>query len=185
MNSRRKKLTEFYYKNKISNIEILIDNVWDPHNVAAVSRTADGLGISTIHLYYSYNTCPALVREGHKSSAGVVRWMHYNPIEDLQNFVQARKAQGYTFLASQKVSGAKDLTRYEFPPKVILMLGSESRGLSPELQTVSDLNLYIPMVGMAESYNISVAAALMMYEIFKQRKADLDLETLESLRGKR
>jgi tRNA (guanosine-2'-O-)-methyltransferase len=185
MNARRQKLTQFYYQNKIAGVELLIDNVWDPHNVAAVSRTADGLGISLIHLYYTYNSCPSLVRKGHKSSAGAARWMRYQPIEDLDEFVRLKKANGTIFLASQKVEGAKDLTLYKFPPKVILMLGSESKGISPELMAIADHDLFIPMVGMAESYNISVAAALCMYEIFKQRKTELDLETLDKLRGER
>ena len=58
MNERRQKLIEAYNSNKIEGVEFLLDNVHDPHNVAAVSRSADALGVRTIHLYYTYNECP-------------------------------------------------------------------------------------------------------------------------------
>ena len=65
-------------------IELLIDNVWDPHNVSAVARTADGLGLSQINLYYTYNEFPDLQRLGKKTSASANLWMRFERIEDLQ-----------------------------------------------------------------------------------------------------
>ena len=65
------------------------------------------------------------------------------------------------------------------------MMGSEQYGLSPELRQITDEFVFIPMVGMVESYNISVAASLLMFQIFQQRKAELDFEIIDSLRGER
>jgi tRNA (guanosine-2'-O-)-methyltransferase len=185
MLERRQKLIEAYYKNKLSGVEILIDNVCDPHNVAAVSRTADGLGIPLIHLYYTYNECPTLGRQGHSSSASATLWMKYNKIEDLQEFSRAKKQEGFRFLAAQKTKGASALHEIEFPEKTVILLGSEKKGLSPELQEICDQSIVIPMVGMVESYNISVAAALIMYQVFLQKHEEVEVFGLEELRGKR
>ena len=185
MNSRRQKLIEAYRRNKIDGLELLLDNVHDPHNVAAVSRTADALGVRTIHLYYTYNTCPSMQTEGHKASASANRWIEYNEVLDLASFMSERRDQGYTIFGAAKQKDAVDASSMNFPRKTLILLGSEQYGLSSELRDIVDQFIFIPMVGMVESFNISVAASLLMYQIFQQRKAELDFEIIDSLRGER
>ena len=177
MTPRRKQLMEAYHQNKIPNVELLIDNVFDPHNVAAISRSADGFGIKTIHLYYTYNTFPKLQRVGKKSSGSATQWIHFNKIENLAEFVEGKKHEGYCFWGSGLQKPAHSLTQVRFPEKCIIVLGAESLGLSPEIQKICDERLYIPMVGVVESYNISVAAAVIMYEIYKQKGQHLKLSS--------
>jgi len=185
MTERRQQLIEAYYKNKLGGVEILIDNVCDPHNVAAVSRTADGLGIPLIHLYYTYNEYPTLKRLGHKSSASATQWMKYNRVDSLEEFVREKKGEGFRFLAAQRSSDSHLLHQYQFPEKSIILLGSEKKGLSPELNEICDESIVIPMVGMVESYNISVAASMILYQLFLQRQEEVEIFGLEHLRGER
>lgn len=185
MTERRKKLVEAYYQNKLKGVEILIDNVCDPHNVAAVSRTADGLGISLIHLYYTYNDFPTLKRLGHKSSASATQWMKYQRVDSLEEFSASKKNEGYRFLAAQRGDESKLLHQFKFPEKSLILLGSEKKGLSPELQEICDESIVIPMVGMVESYNISVAASMILYQLFLQKQNEVEVFGLEHLRGER
>lgn len=173
MAERRKKLIEGYYKNKIKDVEVLVDNVWDPHNVAALSRTADGLGISKIDLYYTYNKFPDFESVGKKSSASANKWTKFERISDFDLFVSAKKKEGFVFVGTDCGGKAEDLRVFSFPEKCILVLGSESKGLSAEVRAICDRFVSIPMVGMVESYNVSVAAGIIMYEIFRQKGAGL------------
>ncbi|MBF0278305.1 MAG: RNA methyltransferase [SAR324 cluster bacterium] len=179
MNERRKNRIEAYYQNKIPNIEILIDNVWDPHNVAAVARTADGLGISVLDLYYTYNEFPKLHKVGKKTSASANQWIRFEKIENLSKFVEQKRSAGFQFLGTGMGGNAKQLNLFQFPEKCVIIMGSESTGMSPELKEICDELIYIPMVGMVTSYNISVAAALIMYEIFSQKGNALQMKPEE------
>lgn len=175
MNERRQRRIEQYYQNKLHTFELMIDNVWDPHNVAAVSRSADGLGIETIHLYYTYNEFPKLNKVGKKTSSSATKWIKFNKVLELEAFVSAKKSEGYRFLGTDLSDESICLSELVFPEKCVVILGSESKGMSAELRQVCDDFFFIPMVGMVESYNISVAAAITMYEAFRQQGHRLSL----------
>ncbi len=177
MSAQRQAKVANYRANKINGVEILIDNVYDPHNVAAVARSADGLGIAVINLYYTYNFAPNMQETGKKSSSSANKWICFNKINDLSAFIQEKKKQGYVFIGMDNRKGAEKLFRFIFPEKCIIILGSEHQGISSELQAACDQFVFIPMVGMVDSYNISVAAAIIMYEIFCQRGAALQLRS--------
>ena len=176
MAERRKKLVEGYYKNKLEGVELLVDNVWDPHNVAALSRTADGFGILKINLYYTYNQFPDLLKVGKKSSSSANKWIKFEKVENLKRWVSAKKKEGFVFIGANFSKGSKNLTGFKFPKKCIIIFGSESEGLSKEIRKICDSSVYIPMVGMVESYNISVAAGIVMYELFKQKGKSLKIK---------
>tara|TARA_Y100000589_G_scaffold238939_1_gene226364 strand:- start:963 stop:1526 length:564 start_codon:yes stop_codon:yes gene_type:complete len=185
MNERRQKLIKTYNSNKIEGVELLLDNVHDPHNVAAVSRSADALGIRIIHLYYTYNECPDMKSKGHKASASANQWIQYQKVDNLNEFIGLKKSQKFKVYGAAKQEGARDASALIFPKRTLLLMGSEQYGLSRELRDVVDEFVFIPMVGMVESYNISVAASILMYQIFQQRKSELDLSAIDSLRGTR
>ncbi len=183
MNEARQQRIEAYYENKIPHVEFMMDNVWDPHNVAAVSRTADGLGIRCIHLYYTYNEFPPVNRVGKKTSSSANQWIEFNKVKDLSSFVEVKKAEGYRFIGAGIGKTACQLTEYQFPEKCIVIMGSESTGMSSEIQEICDDLVYIPMVGMVTSFNISVAAAIMMYEIYKQKGASLRVKSIDEFQN--
>lgn len=183
MNERRKKRIAQYYQNKIPHVELLINNVWDPHNVSAVARTADGLGIAKINLYYTYNEFPPLHRVGKKTSASANQWIQFEKIQDLSHFVTQKKSQNFQFLGTDMGNFAQQLNRFVFPEKCVIVMGAESTGMSPEIQEICEEFIYIPMVGMVTSYNISVAAAIILYEIFRQKGGTLQLKPQEDFQN--
>ncbi|MCU0642095.1 MAG: RNA methyltransferase [archaeon] len=178
MAEERRKKVEEYYKNKLEDVELLIDNVWDPHNVAALSRTADGFGIGKINLHYTYNKFPDLETHGKKSSSSATKWVRFSKVDNLNDFVLKKKKEGFVFIGADLNKNALRLDEFVFPKKVILVFGSESNGLSAEVRAICDKFVLIPMVGMVESYNISVAAGIFMYELFKQRGRELKLREI-------
>ena len=175
ISDKRKKLIDAYYANKIKDVEVLIDNVWDPHNVAALARSADGLGIEKIHLYYTYNAFPNLKKVGKKSSSSANKWIRFERIEDIKGFLTQRKKEGWSIIGAAAGKEAKRLDRFVFPEKCLLVFGAEHGGISPEIASECDAFVVIPMVGMVESFNISVAAAIIMYEVFRQKGSNLRL----------
>lgn len=183
MAERRAKLVEEYYKNSILNAEILIDNVWDPHNVAALSRTADGLGIRKINLYYTHNKFPDFEKLGKKSSSSANKWVKFERIDDLKKFISEKKSAGFQFIGAELSENAEKLTEFVFPDKTIIVLGSERDGMSSEIKEICDKFVSIPMTGMVESYNISVAAGIIMYELFRQKGKNLSSGKKELLSG--
>ena len=175
ISEKRKKLIEDYYKNKIEGIELLIDNVWDPHNVAAVPRTADGLGIEKINLYYTYNKFPNMKKVGKKSSSSANKWIKFDRVEDIVKFAEVKKKDGWKIIGADSNKGSTRLDEFKFPDKCVIVFGGEKEGLSEEIKKICDEMIFIPMTGMVESYNISVAAAIMMYEVFRQKGKGLKL----------
>jgi tRNA (guanosine-2'-O-)-methyltransferase len=173
-NERRKEMIGQYHNNKIQECEILLDNVWDPHNVAAILRSADGFGIEKVNLYYTYNKfpnlkVPDLKKKGKKSSSSANKWIKIENIKDLNIFIKEKKKQGFRIIGSDFNKDAKNLLDFKFPDKFIIVLGSESDGLSEEIRDFCDELVFIPMVGMIKSYNVSVSCAVLLYEIFKQK----------------
>lgn len=180
MNPRRQQLVEAYYSNKMSGIEIVVDNFANPHDIAAIARSADGFGVSTIHLHYTYLPYPDMSRLGKKSSASANKWMRY---ENVDNFVDLRSLKkGYSIVGLMQNETASPLHQYSFSDKTILVVPSPEQGLSPEIECDDYISL---PASKPANYSTSNAVAVLLYEIFTQHGRHL--APLSSLveRGKR
>lgn len=205
---RRQKLIDHYYQNKILDFEILLDNIWDPHNVSAITRSCDGFGVKVLNLYYTYNKSFNYKKIGKASSSSSNKWVLYNSIhttaekilqkeveklaevkktavKKLNIWAEKKKKEGFKIVGTSLQKTSKVLNKFNFPAKTVLVIGNEKRGLSPEIEAICDDFVYIPMVGMVESYNVSVAVAVILYEVFKQKGEGLVLRTDNNLLGKR
>ena len=147
-------------------LTIVLENVHDRHNVSAVLRTCDAVGVGTVHLVYTTETFPSA---GHSSSAGVAKWMEFIHHRSVADATRALREDGFTIIATSLGTPAEDLYRLDLTGRVALVFGNENRGVSEELLESSDLQMRIPMVGFVESLNISVACAVAMYEAMRQR----------------
>lgn len=180
MNPRRQQLVETYYKNKIQDIEILVDNFANPHDIAAIARSADGLGIKKIYLYYTYAEYPCMLSQGKKSSASANKWIVYERVENLEAFFGEK--QDWTFIGLVQQSSAQFICDYTFTEKTVLVIPSPEQGLSRELACEHFIS---PPFLQEASYSTSTAVAMSLYEIFTQHGKHL--QPLSSLvpRGKR
>ncbi len=145
---------------------LYLDNVRDPGNVGTIIRTADALGFDGVLLsegcadLYS----PKVVRStmGSIFSVETVCDCNTSLLLDMKN-------RGYTILASALSENCVDLYRANWDKKLIFVLGNEANGISDEVLSVSDQAVKVPMYGSAESFNVSIAAALLMGEAARRK----------------
>ncbi|GAB6161720.1 RNA methyltransferase [Desulfothermus naphthae] len=147
-------------------LTLIIDNIHDPHNVSAILRSCDAFGVHKIHLYYTTEQFPEL---GKKSSASARKWVEREKHTDAKNMIESLIREGFRIIRTGFSEKAKSILEYDLTQPVAIILGNEHRGLSPELIELVDDELYIPMQGMVESLNVSVAAAIILYESWRQR----------------
>ena len=166
--ARRKKRILEVLGRRQRDIVLIINNIHDPHNVSAILRSCDAFGIQEVHFLYTSEPFPAL---GKKSSASAKKWVDVFRHTSAADMVEKLKARGFTILCTGFGAGARSLTRVDFISPAAVVLGNEHRGVDEELIRLSDGEIYIPMQGMVQSFNVSVAAALILYEAWRQREA--------------
>jgi tRNA (guanosine-2'-O-)-methyltransferase len=151
------------------NLIVVLENVFDPHNISAVMRTCDAVGVQDI---YVLNTrIPRHKKWGAKSSSSAAQWLTVHQYADAEQcFGDLRKKVDRVFstcLTSDSVS-LYDMT---LTGRIALVFGNEHSGVSDEIRSFSDGNFIIPQVGIIQSLNISVACAVTLYEAYRQKSA--------------
>ncbi len=148
-------------------LTIVLENVHDPHNVSAVLRSCDAVGVLDVHLvYHSGQSFPEL---GEKSSASARKWVLTHKHDDIESCYAILKSQGKTILTTAMGNQARSLYNVDFTSPTAIVFGNEHTGVSSEAIDRSDGNVLIPQVGMIQSLNISVACAVTLYEAYRQR----------------
>jgi tRNA (guanosine-2'-O-)-methyltransferase len=150
-------------------LTIVLENIHDPHNASAILRTADSVGIDRIYLVYNTNVFPKI---GRKSSSSAVKWIEKIKFDNAAEcFVELRN-EGFTIYTTYMDEEKDTLSLYDMDltGKTALVFGNEKDGVSDEARELSDGNLLIPMTGMVQSLNVSVSAAVCLYEAFRQRE---------------
>ena len=166
MTERRRAKIEKVLSQRQKGLTLVMDNVWDPHNVSAIYRSCDAFGVPEVHLYYSQCAFPQLSR---KTSASAFKWVNTIRHSSKEELVECLHDQGMQILATSCSPAAKPLTAYDFTKPTAIIMGNEHSGVSPELVPMVDGEVYIPMYGMVQSFNVSVASALMLSEASRQR----------------
>ena len=166
MTERRRAKIEKVLSQRQKGLTLVMDNVWDPHNVSAIYRSCDAFGVPEVHLYYSQCAFPQLSR---KTSASAFKWVNTIRHSSKEELVEYLHGQGMQILATSCSPAAKPLTAYDFTKPTAIIMGNEHSGVSPELVPMVDGEVYIPMYGMVQSFNVSVASALMLSEASRQR----------------
>ena len=146
---------------------MVMDNIWDPHNVSAVLRSCDAFGVSDVHLYYTTSQWPDL---GKKSSASAKKWVRRTRHIDPKAMVGMLQKGGGQVLRTGFSETARPVMDFDFTRPTAIILSNEHRGTSPELAELVPDEIYIPMHGMVQSFNVSVAAAIILYEASTQRQ---------------
>ncbi len=151
--------------NRQPDLTVFMDEVHKPHNLAAIVRTADAVGIGHVHAVF-----PEDVKfRGHHTSSGSKRWVTTHKHADLQSGIAQMKTQGMQVLAAHLSDTAVDFRSIDYTKPTCLLVGSELVGVSEEAAEIADQHVIIPMVGMVQSLNVSVATALILYEAQRQR----------------
>lgn len=163
---RIKRLTDVLDKRQTS-ITVVLENVADPHNISAVMRTCDAVGIQDI--YILNNQVGAHKKWGAKSSSSASKWLSIHQYTDITKcFEELRKH--YTKIYSTHLgTHSVDLYDMDLTESIALVFGNEHSGVSDEVNALADGNFIIPQVGIIKSLNISVACAVTLYEAYRQK----------------
>lgn len=149
-------------------LALVLENVFDPHNISAVMRTCDAVGIQEI---YVLNTkIPRHKKFGEKSSSSAAKWITVHQFDDADACFAALRQQGYAIYTTWLGDGSVDLYEMDLTQRVAIVFGNEHSGVSDEVRALADGNLLIPQVGIIQSLNISVACAVTIYEAFRQKR---------------
>jgi tRNA (guanosine-2'-O-)-methyltransferase len=167
-NERRQKIESVLSKRQ-NDLTIVLENVFDPHNISAVMRSCDAIGIQEI---YVLNTkIPRHKKWGARSSSSAAKWLTVHQFENTEECFAALRKKHSTILTTHLSSDAVSLYQLDLTRSVALVFGNEHSGVSDEIIQMADGNFIIPQMGMIRSLNISVACAVSLYEAFRQKQA--------------
>ena len=147
-------------------LTLVLANIHDPHNVSAIYRSCDAFGVSRVHLYYTNTAFPAL---GRKTSASARKWVETVRHKTSEEMMAELRGQGMQVLATSFTEKARPMRDWDFTRPTAVIMGNEHSGVEPELLAAADGEVYIPMYGMIQSFNVSVAAAVILAEASRQR----------------
>ena len=149
-------------------LTLVLANIHDPHNVSAIYRSCDAFGVSRVHLYYTNTAFPSL---GRKTSASARKWVETVRHKTSEEMMTELRAQGMQVLATSFTEKARPMRDWDFTRPTAVIMGNEHSGVEPELLAAADGEVYIPMYGMIQSFNVSVASAIILAEAARQREA--------------
>lgn len=150
------------------NITVVLENVFDPHNISAVMRTCDAVGIQEI--YVLSTKIPPHKKWGAKSSSSADQWLTIHQFTNAEECFAALRKKYSRILTTHLSSDAVNLYSIDFKENIALVFGNEHAGVSDEICAMADGNFIIPQVGIIKSLNISVACAVTLYEAYRQKE---------------
>ncbi len=148
-------------------LTVLLDNVHKTHNFSAIVRSCDAVGAFEAHAVWP----DPKLKPNHMSSGGTRKWVRVHAHADLDTAVAALRERGMRVVAAHLGEDARDYRQVDFTAPTAIMLGAELEGVSAAGLEHADLQVAIPMAGMVESLNVSVAAAVLLFEAKRQREA--------------
>ena len=161
----------------MNEIIVVLDNVRSTHNVGSILRTADGLGVSKVVLT-GYTPYPKVMNDERlpheitkqtnaikKTSLGAEATMDIERHEDISDVIDSLKKTQYTIVSLEQNKLSTPINKLMIPNKVALIVGNEINGINERSLESSDFIVEIPMKGKKESFNVSVATGIALYEL--------------------
>jgi len=148
-------------------MRVVLENIHNPHNVSAIFRTCDAAGVPSVSLIYNKESFPKI---GKKSSASAFKWVEKEKFNSVKDCYDKLHGEGFEIYASSLSEDSENLFNLDLTKKIAFVFGNEHRGVSVEAEKLSDKRFLIPMFGMVQSLNVSVAAGIVLFEAFRQRK---------------
>ena len=147
-------------------LTVVLDNIHKPHNLAAIIRSCDAVGVSDIH---GISSNEQKVGMNLKSASGSNHWVNLHIHHSIPNVISELKQSGFSIYAANDSAKAIDYRKVDYTKPSVIVLGAELDGISPETLDSVDDEIKIPMQGMVESLNVSVANAVILFEAQRQR----------------
>ncbi len=152
---------------------VVLEDIHDPHNAAAVLRSVDAFGFQTVCFVFEKEKAYNPKRIGKQSSASANKWLTIEKFSSTKDCYDKLKSEGFVIYATT-LESKEPLNLYApflptLGPKIALVFGNEHAGISENARDHADYHLYIPMQGFVQSFNISVSVALTLGEITRKR----------------
>ena len=163
---RRDKLLSVLEKRQ-NNLTVVLENVFDPHNEAAVMRTCDAVGIQDV--YVINNRIPPLKKWGFKSGSSAKKWLSIHQFTTAEECFKELRTKYNKIFTTHLASDSVNVYDLDFRESIALVFGNERFGVSEEARNLADGNFVIPQCGIIRSLNISVACAVTIYEAYRQK----------------
>lgn len=150
---------------------VVLEDIHDPHNAAAVLRTCEAFGFQKVFFIFEKQKKFNPRKIGKATSSSANKWLDFQMFDSTEKCLRGLKKQGYTTYATVLDRGAGSLFKTHFSrPKTALLFGNEHSGLSEKAAEMADKKIYIPMRGFVQSLNLSVTAAVCLFELSRQRQ---------------
>lgn len=146
-------------------LTVITDNVHKGRNLSAIVRTADAAGIAEMHAVIDDKDYKAF----RGTAMGSHSWVAVRRHRDIAALITGLQGDGYQVLAAHLDAGSVDYRQPDYTRPTAILLGAEKRGVSAEACALADAHITIPMMGMVQSYNVSVAAGIILSEAQYQR----------------
>ncbi|CAM7820745.1 tRNA (guanosine(18)-2'-O)-methyltransferase TrmH [Lelliottia nimipressuralis] len=147
-------------------LTVCMEQVHKPHNVSAIVRTADAVGVHEVHAVWPGKNMRTMA----SSAAGSNSWVTVKTHPTIADAVAQLKSSGMQILATHLSDKAVDFRDIDYTRPTCILMGQEKTGITQEALDLADQDIIIPMIGMVQSLNVSVASALILYEAQRQRQ---------------
>jgi tRNA (guanosine-2'-O-)-methyltransferase len=164
---RLRRLVEILLRRQ-KDLILFSENVKNEHNFSAIIRTCDAVGV--LNIYYTYDGNKTKIYNEH-ITMGSHKWVFLHRVENAVETLKGFKEKGFQVVATRLVGNSIHYREVDYTKPTVIVVGNELQGVSEEVASVADYNVVIPMYGMAQSLNVSVATAVILYEAERQRSA--------------
>jgi len=154
-------------KKRQPDVTVLAESVYKPHNLSAILRSCDAVGIGTVYAVNPTGGIPTF----NDTSASAEKWVELKVLENLDDMLNYAKAQKMQVLAAHLSEKDVDYRQIDYCQPTCIVMGNEKWGVSEEASQKVSEHIIIPMLGMVESLNVSVATAVILFELQRQRLA--------------
>ena len=165
---KRLKRLEEVLRHRQPDLTVVMENIHDPHNVSAILRSCDAAGVMEIQIIYGETEFPDI---GKKSSASAKKWVELRQFANIKECYEKLHEEGYKIFATHLEEKAVSPYEIDMSKKIAIVFGNEHEGVSLEAASLADGIIQIPMFGMIQSLNVSVATAVILFEAVRQRIA--------------
>jgi tRNA (guanosine-2'-O-)-methyltransferase len=176
----RKTRIENVFSSRLDSVTVLMDAPYDPHNGAAVLRSADAFGVQRVHVVERSGISFLAVRQ---VARGSEQWVEVRTYDESPPALFALQASGHELVATHPQGELlpEDLKHI---PRVCLVLGNERSGIHEDLSAACRRSVRVPMCGFVESLNVSVTAAILLQHATSGRRGDLSAEEITLLKAR-
>jgi len=167
LSETRRAVIEAVLDSRTENVAVVVEGMVDVGNVSAILRTADGFGIQRVHAIDSAGK----YKRSKRTTRGADKWVDRYRWESTEACFEHLRGDGYRIIAADVGHDAVPISEADLTDRCAVVFGNELDGLSASARNGADAVVTVPMEGFAESFNISVAAAVALYEVHRQRVA--------------